>query len=228
MSGASVLIVEDEEQMRLFIRMSLSAKGFRPLEATTASEALTMARSHNPEVVLLDLGLPDADGVDVTRQLREWSKAPIIVISARGREEDKINALDAGADDYLTKPFGTGELLARIRSALRRSVLAGTTTSMVVDVDGVQIDMDKRVVMRDSVEVHLTPTEYNVLALLAKNIGKVMTYSQILKEVWGPGAVTHTHYVRVQLAELRKKLEKDPAQPRFLLTEPGVGYRLRG
>ncbi len=227
MTAASVLIVEDDPQMRLFLRMSLTAQGFRTLEAVTASEALTVARTHNPEVVLLDLGLPDLDGIEVTKRLREWSKAPIIVISARGREEDKIDALDAGADDYLTKPFGTGELLARIRSALRRTVLTGSTRSLVLEVEGVRIDMDKRVVTRDGGEVHLTPTEYNVLTLLARNAGKVMTYGQILKQVWGPGAVTHTHYVRVQVAELRRKLERDPAQPAFLITEPGIGYRLR-
>lgn len=227
MTGAAVLIVEDESQMRLFLRTSLSANGFRPIEATNAAEAIMLARSHNPEVVLLDLGLPDGDGIDVARKLREWCKAPIIVISARGREEDKINALDAGADDYLTKPFAVGELLARIRSALRRSALAGTAPSLVVEVEGVRIDLDKRVVTRDDVEVHLKPTEYNVLALLAKNAGKVLTYGQILKDVWGPGAVSHTHYVRVQLAELRKKLERDPTQPAFLITEPGIGYRLR-
>jgi two-component system KDP operon response regulator KdpE len=226
-SGASVLIVEDEEQMRLFLRMSLAAKGFRPLEAVTAQEALTIARTHNPEMVLLDLGLPDLDGIEVTKQLREWSRAPIIVISARGREEDKIDALDAGADDYLTKPFSTPELFARIRSALRRSLLASSATSTVVEAEGVRIDLDKRLVTRDGAEVHLTPTEYNLLAHLAKNAGKVITYGQLLREVWGPGAVGHTHYVRVHVGELRKKLERDPAQPAFILNEPGIGYRLR-
>jgi two-component system KDP operon response regulator KdpE len=230
-AGATVLIVEDEAQVRLFLRTSLSANRFRPVEAVNAAEALTLARSHNPEVVLLDLGLPDGDGLAVARALREWCKAPIIVLSARGREADKIDALDAGADDYLTKPFGIGELLARLRSTLRRAALSGTTPSAVVDVDcvdgGVRIDMDKRVVTRDGVEVHLKPTEYSVLALLARNAGRVMTYGHILREVWGPGAVSHTHYVRVQMAELRKKLERDPAQPAFLLTEPGIGYRLR-
>jgi two-component system, OmpR family, KDP operon response regulator KdpE len=225
--GASVLIVDDEAQMRLFLRASLTANGFRPIEAVTASEGLMLARSHNPEIVLLDLGLPDGDGVDVTKQLREWSNAWIIIISARGNEADKINALDAGADDYLTKPFGAGELVARIRSALRRSVLLSSNATAIVEADGVRIDLDKRVVTRDGAEVHLKPTEYNVLALLAKNAGKVLTYSHILKDVWGPGAVTHTHYVRVQMAELRKKLERDPTQPTFLITEPGVGYRLR-
>jgi two-component system, OmpR family, KDP operon response regulator KdpE len=227
-SGAVVLIVEDEAQMRLFLRASLTANGFRPVEATNAGEGVMLARSHNPELVLLDLGLPDGDGLDVTKQLREWSAAPIIVISARGREEDKVLALDAGADDYLTKPFGTGELLARIRSSLRRAARAAGSVDTVVEVDGVRIDMGKRVVTRDGIEVHLKPTEYNVLALLAKNLGRVLTYGQILKDVWGPGAITHTHYVRVQMAELRKKLERDPAQPAFLITEPGIGYRLRG
>jgi two-component system KDP operon response regulator KdpE len=226
-SGALVLLVEDEARMRLFLRASLSANGFRMVEAESAREGVMLARSHNPELVLLDLGLPDGDGVDVTRQLREWSRAPIIVISARGREADKIDALDAGADDYLTKPFGVGELLARMRSSLRRAAHAGATADAIVEVDGVRIDLERRVVTRDGAEVHLKPTEYNVLALLAKNAGKVLTYSQILKDVWGPGAVAHTHYVRVQMAELRKKLERDPAQPQFLITEPAVGYRLR-
>lgn len=227
MTAPLLLIVEDDEQMRLFLRLSLTAKGFRVIEATTASEALTMARTHNPELVLLDLGLPDGDGIDVTRQLRAWCTAPIIVISARGREEDKVDALDAGADDYLTKPFGSGELLARIRAALRRTLLAAGPAASVVEVANVRIDLGRRVVTRDGAEVHLTPTEYNVLSLLAKNAGRVMTYGQILKAVWGPGAATHTHYVRVQLGELRKKLEADPAQPVFLVTEPGIGYRLR-
>ncbi|MBI1947624.1 MAG: response regulator [Deltaproteobacteria bacterium] len=227
MTAPVVLIIEDEAQVRLFLRTALSAAGYRVVEAERGAEAATLARSHNPALVLLDLGLPDADGITVTRALREWSTSPILVISARGREEDKIQALDAGADDYLTKPFGTGELLARIRSALRRSVLSGSANTTVVEVEGVRIDMERRVVTRDGIEVHLKPTEYNLLALLAKNAGKVMTYGQILKEVWGPGAVTHTHYVRVQMAELRKKLECDPAQPAFLITEAGVGYRLR-
>ena len=227
MTAPIVLIVEDEAQMRLFLRTALAAAGFRVVEAVNASEADTLARSHNPELILLDLGLPDGDGIDVARALRSWCTAPVIVLSARGREVDKIEALDAGADDYLTKPFGTGELLARMRSALRRKVLSGSAATTVVEAAGVRIDMNKRVVTRDGVEVRLKPTEYNVLALLAKNAGKVLTYGQILKEVWGPGAVEHPHYVRVQMAELRKKLELDPAQPTFLITEPGVGYRLR-
>lgn len=227
MSVATVLVVEDDAQMRLFLRTALCAAAFRVVEAVTAAEGAMLARSHNPALILLDLGLPDADGIEVTRSLRTWCTAPVIVLSARGREEDKIEALDAGADDYLTKPFGTGELLARIRSALRRVVLSTTGASMTVVAGELCIDMERRVVTRGGVEVHLKPTEYNVLALLARNAGKVLTHGQILKEVWGPGAVTHPHYVRVQMAELRKKLEADPAQPAVLITEPGVGYRLR-
>lgn len=227
MSAAIVLVIEDDPQMRLFLRTALCAASFRVVEAVTAAEGTMLARSHNPAVILLDLGLPDADGIDVTQSLRTWCTAPVIVLSARGREEDKIEALDAGADDYLTKPFGTGELLARIRSALRRVVLSTTSASMTVEAGDLCIDLEKRVVTRHGVEVHLKPTEYNVLALLARNAGKVLTHGQILKEVWGPGAITHPHYVRVQMAELRKKLETDPAQPTVLITEPGVGYRLR-
>ncbi|MCC7071468.1 MAG: response regulator [Deltaproteobacteria bacterium] len=227
MSAGTVLVVEDDPQVRLFLRTALCAAEFRVVEAVTAAEGATLARSHNPALILLDLGLPDADGIEVTRSLRTWCTAPVIVLSARGREEDKIQALDAGADDYLTKPFGTGELLARIRSALRRVVLSATSASMTVEAGELCIDLEKRVVTRSGVEVHLKPTEYNVLALLARNAGKVLTHGQILKEVWGPGAVTHPHYVRVQMAELRKKLEADPAQPVVLITEPGVGYRLR-
>ncbi len=223
-----VLVVEDEVQMRRFLRAALGANGFRLVEAGTASEALSLAPGHNPDVVLLDLGLPDGDGLDVTRRLREWCKAPIIVLSARGREEDKVTALDAGADDYLTKPFGTGELLARIRVALRHAAAAsGPSPPQVVESGGVRIDLASRVVTHDGCEVHLTPTEYKLLALLARHAGKVLTHRLILKEVWGPGAVEQTHYVRVQMAELRKKLERDATRPSFLITEPGVGYRMR-
>jgi two-component system KDP operon response regulator KdpE len=229
MSGGSegplVLVVEDELQMRRFLRAGLVAHGYRVVEATTATEALSLAPSHNPDLVLLDLGLPDADGLDVTRRLREWMMAPIIVVSARGREEDKVTTLDAGADDYLTKPFGMAELLARIRVALRHP--RGAPAPVVVDIDGLQIDLAGHVVRVDGQEVHITPTAFRVLALLAKHAGRVLTHAAILKEVWGPGAVEQTHYVRVQVAELRRAIEGDPARPRYLLTEPGVGYRLR-
>ena len=227
MSEPLVLIVEDEVQMRRFLRAALQAHDYQVVEAATAAEALQLAPGHVPEVVLLDLGLPDADGLDVVRRLREWLRAPILVISARGREADKVEALDAGADDYVTKPFGTAELLARIRVALRHHAQATGEPGALIEVGPLRLDLARRLVSRDGQEVHLTPTEYRLLTLLAKNAGKVLTHRHILREVWGPGAVEHTHYVRVQMAELRKKLEDDVARPRLLITEPGVGYRLR-
>jgi two-component system KDP operon response regulator KdpE len=188
-------------------------------------EAEQLAPGHNPDVFLLDLGLPDGDGVELARRIREWSRAPIVVLSARGREEDKVNALDAGADDYLTKPFGVNELLARLRVALRHAQ-GGPGEAPALEVGPLRIDLPRRQVTVDGREVRLTPTEWRVLALLARHAGKVLTHRQILREVWGPNA-TEAHYVRVQMAELRKKLEADPARPRLLVTETGVGYRLR-
>ena len=222
-----VLIVEDEAPMRRFLRSALTASQHRVVEATTAAEALSLASSHNPEVILLDLGLPDGDGIEVTKALRRWCTAPIVVLSARGREDDKIEALDAGADDYLTKPFGTGELLARLRVALRHANRAASAADEKVVVGSLLVDLAARVVEHEGKEVHLTPTEYRILALFAKNVGRVLTHRQILKDVWGPNAVENTHYVRVQMAELRKKLEADPTRPTLLVTEPGVGYRLK-
>jgi two-component system KDP operon response regulator KdpE len=226
--GPVVLLVEDEPHMRRFLRVSLAAHGYRLVEATTAREALQLASSHNPELVLLDLGLPDGDGIDVTRALRGWMRAPVVVISARGREDDKVAALDAGADDYLTKPFGVNELLARLRVALRhaRAVASGAAVGPVVEVGGLIIDVERREVRQDGVEIHLTPLQWRLLAVLAQHAGMVVTHRQILRDVWGPAA-TETHVVRVHMAELRKKLEADPARPKVLLTEPGVGYRLR-
>jgi two-component system KDP operon response regulator KdpE len=224
-AGPMVLLVEDEPEMRRFIRASLGAHGYRLVEATTGKEGTTLAASHNPELVLLDLGLPDEDGLSVTGRLREWSKVPIIVISARGREEDKVRALDAGADDYLTKPFGVNELLARMRVALRHAQRGAVEP--VLNVGDLEIDLEKRVVKRDGAEVHLTPIEYRLLALLAQHAGKVLTHRQILSEVWGPGSAHQTHYVRVHMAELRKKIEAEAARPALIVTEPGVGYRLR-
>ena len=220
-----VLVVEDEPQVLRFLRASLASHGYRVVEATTVREGEQLATSHNPELFLLDLVLPDGDGMDLARHLREWTRAPIIVLSARGREEDKVAALDAGADDYLTKPFGVNELLARMRVALRHA-RTGPQESPVVDVGPLRIDVARREVEVDGREVRLTPTEFKLLVLLARNAGKVLTHRQILREVWGPNA-TQTHYVRVQMAELRKKLEPDPARPRLLRTEVGVGYRLR-
>lgn len=226
--GALVLVVEDEPQMRRFIRASLHSHGYRVIEAERAGEVVALMTSHNPALVLLDLGLPDGDGIDVTTQLREWSRVPIIVISARGREDDKVAALDAGADDYLTKPFGVNELLARMRVALRHAERGdGATSPQVLVFGDLSVDLARREVTRASEPVHLTPIEYKLLVLFAQHAGKVLTHRHILKEVWGPAYATQTHYVRVHMAELRKKVEADPSRPRLLVTEPGVGYRLR-
>jgi two-component system KDP operon response regulator KdpE len=223
-----ILVVEDEPQMQKFLRASLEAEGYRVLDAMTGKEGIELARTHNPDLVLLDLGLPDMDGLQVTTSLREWSAKPIIVISARGQEQDKIGALDAGADDYLTKPFGTGELLARIRVALRHSSRAAEPRAEpVVTVGELKCDLDRRQVFVGDREVHLTPNEYKLLAYLMKNAGKVLTHRQLLKEVWGPAYASQTHYLRVYMLQLRHKLESDPARPRYLVTEPGVGYRFR-
>lgn len=226
--GPLVLLVEDEAPLRKFLRASLASHGYRLLEAQTANEALQLLTTHAPDLVVLDLGLPDRDGLELTREVRGFTDTPIIVVSARGKEEDKVLALDAGADDYLTKPFGVQELLARLRVALRHAERArGSLASEPVDAGPIHIDFSRREVTVDGQEVHLTPTEYKMLALLAKNAGKVLTHRQILKEVWGPAYVSHPHYVRVHMAELRKKVEGDPARPKWIVTEPGVGYRLR-
>jgi two-component system KDP operon response regulator KdpE len=223
-----VLIVEDEPQMRRFLRTALEGHAYRPIEAATAREGVAQATGRNPDAILLDLGLPDSDGIDVTRRLREWSTTPIIVISARGQEQDKVAALDAGADDYLTKPFGVGELLARLRVALRHSVRRATGTSdPVFAVGGLRVDQERRRVLVDEREVHLTPTEYKLLTALVRQAGRVLTHRQLLKDVWGPNATAQTHYLRVYMTQLRHKIEGDPAKPRYLLTEPGVGYRLQ-
>jgi two-component system KDP operon response regulator KdpE len=224
-NGPLVLVVEDEPQVRRFLRAALASHGYRLVEAGGVREAEQLAPSHNPDVFLLDLGLPDGDGIDLVRRLREWTRVPIIVLSARGREEDKVNALDAGADDYLTKPFGVNELLARLRVALRHAQ-AAPEQRPVLEVGPLRMDLARREVTVDGKEIHLTPTEYRVLSLLAQHAGKVLTHRQILREVWGPNA-SEAHYVRVQMAELRKKIEADPARPRLLVTEAGVGYRLR-
>jgi two-component system KDP operon response regulator KdpE len=226
--GPLVLVVEDEPQMRKFIRASLTSHGYHLIEAERASEAVALMTSRNPELVLLDLGLPDGDGIDLTRQFREWTQVPIIVLSARGREDDKVSALDAGADDYLTKPFGVNELLARMRVALRHNQGAGAgAMAQVLEFGDVRIDLVRREINRAGQEVHLTPIEYKLLVFLAQNAGKVLTHRHILKEVWGAAYAAQTHYVRVHMAELRKKVEDDPARPKLLVTEPGVGYRLR-
>ncbi len=226
--GALVLIVEDEAPMRRFIRAALTARGHRVLEAARITEALTVITSHHPDLVLLDLGLPDGDGIELTRQVREWSQVPIIVLSARGREDDKVTALDAGADDYLTKPFGIDELLARIRVSLRHAQRGeGGAAPQRLELGELRLELARREVFRGEEELHLTPIEYKLLVLLATNAGKVLTHRQILNEIWGPGHAHQTHYVRVHMLELRKKIEREPARPKLLVTEPGVGYRLR-
>lgn len=223
-----ILLIEDEPQMRRFLRVTLQSHRYHLVEAATGREGLMQATTRNPDVVLLDLGLPDMDGLEVTRRLREWSAVPIIVLSAREQEQDKIKALDAGADDYLTKPFAAGELLARIRVALRHRAMQQTGQKESVFVlENLRVDLAKRQVFLNDGEVHLTPIEYRLLVLLIKHAGKVVTHRQLLKEVWGPAYVTQTQYLRVYMTQLRHKLEADPARPRFFLNEPGIGYRLR-
>ncbi len=203
----------------------MGAHGYRLVEAATAREGQLLASNH-PALVLLDLGLPDADGPDVVTEVRGFSRVPIVVLSARGQEDDKVRALDAGADDYLTKPFGVNELLARIRVALRHGA-AGPQEEPVLEVGELRLDRARHEVRRGEEELHLTPTEFKLLLLLMENAGRVLTHRQILEKVWGPAYTSQTHYVRVHLAELRKKVERDPARPRWIVTEPGVGYRLR-
>jgi len=227
-SAPVVLVIEDEPQIRRFLRATLSAHGYRLVEAATAQEGLMHAATRQPEIVILDLGLPDLDGLELTRQLREWSAMPIIVLSARGQESDKVAALDAGADDYLTKPFGVGELLARMRVALRHTArIAQEPGEAVFTVGDLRIDLARRQVFVANQEVHLTPIEYKLLTTLVRYAGKVVTHHQLLREVWGPGASSETHYLRVYMGQLRHKLEANPARPRYLVTESGVGYRLR-
>jgi two-component system, OmpR family, KDP operon response regulator KdpE len=223
-----VLVIEDEPHIRRFLRAALSAHGYRLVEAATGQEGLMHAATHQPEIVILDLGLPDLDGLELTRRLREWSTMPIIVLSARGQESDKVAALDAGADDYLTKPFGVGELLARLRVALRHTArTAQEPGEAVFTVGDLRVDMARRQVFVTAQEVHLTPIEYKLLTTLVRYAGKVVTHHQLLREVWGPGASSETHYLRVYMGQLRHKLEANPARPRYLVTESGVGYRLR-
>lgn len=221
---ALILIVEDDSQIRRFLRATLAAEGYAFHEALTAEEGVVQAASRQPDLVLLDLGLPDRDGLEVIRRVREWSQMPIVVVSARGQEKDKITALDLGADDYVSKPFAVGELLARIRAALRRAVTV--PEGSVFRFGGVEADLDNRLVKVDGQEVHLTPNEYKLLQVLIKHAGKVLTQRQLLNEVWGPNHTEQAQYLRVYVAQLRRKLERDPARPKHLQTEPGVGYRL--
>jgi two-component system, OmpR family, KDP operon response regulator KdpE len=226
--GPLLLVIDDEPQMLRFLRASLSSHGYRLTEARTAADGLAQAAARSPDVILLDLGLPDADGIDVTGELREWNRAPIIVLSARGQDEDKIKALDAGADDYLTKPFSVGELLARIRVALRHAAQPPNGDRQLEFIDGdLRVDLVARTVVVRGQEVHLTPTEYKLLTTLIRYAGRVVTHRQLLSEVWGAAHAERTQYVRVYMGQLRAKIEADPARPRLLLNEPGVGYRLK-
>lgn len=220
-----VLVVDDERPIRRFLRTSLTVNGYTVFEANNGREALAAVTAHRPDVIILDLGLPDMDGVEVTEQVREWSHVPIIILSVREHEEDKIAALDAGADDYLTKPFGVGELLARIRVALRR--VAQPATEPVFTNRELVVDLGRRLVTMAGSEVQLTPTEYDLLRVLVTHAGKVLTHQHLLRQVWGIGYEGEVHLLRVNVSNLRHKLEPEPARPQYIITEPGVGYRLR-
>ena len=220
----NVLIIEDEHAIRRFLRTALEADGLRVYEAETLQRGLLEAATRKPDLIILDLGLPDGDGIDFIRDLRQWSAIPVIVLSARSEESDKIAALDAGADDYLSKPFGIGELQARLRVALRRHA-SGVSPEPVVHFSNVKVDIAARLVHRGDEEIHLTPIEFRLLAVLLNNAGKVLTQRQLLNQVWGPNAVEHSHYLRIYMGHLRQKLEQDPARPRHFLTETGIGYR---
>jgi two-component system KDP operon response regulator KdpE len=223
-----VLVVEDEPQMRKFVRIALESHDYRVIEAATAAEAIQQAISYSPDAVVLDLGLPDMDGMSVTRRLREWSTVPILVVSARGQEDTKVKALDGGADDYITKPFGAAELMARLRVALRHAAESRDVPSAIVQVGPeVEVDLVRRIVRVRGEEIHLTPIEYKLLTALVKHAGMVMTHRQLLERVWGPGHAHQMQYLRVYMTQLRHKLESNPARPQLLLTEPGIGYRLK-
>ncbi|GAA4021529.1 two-component system response regulator KdpE [Actimicrobium antarcticum] len=234
MSPPVAILIEDEPQIRRFVRAALEAEGWQVFEADTAKRGLLDAGTRKPDLLIVDLGLPDGDGLDVIRDVRGWSSVPIVVLSARMDESDKIAALDAGADDYITKPFGVGELLARVRANMRRprsaagdtTAGAGLHTEPVFRFGSVAVDRAARLVRRASAEVHLTPIEYRLLTVLISNAGRVMTHRQLLREVWGPAHTGQSHYLRIYMGHLRQKLEEDPAQPRHLLTETAVGYRL--
>ena len=226
-AGPAVVLIEDEPQIRRFLRAALVNQGYRLFEAATGEAGLVEAATRQPDIVILDLGLPDVDGLEVIRRLREWTAIPIIILSARGQEHDKIAALDAGADDYVSKPFGVGELLARMRVALRHVEHGpndpGESTFAVGEL---QVDLVRRQVLVAETPVHLTPIEYRLLITLVRHAGKILTHQHLLREVWGPNQTDQAQYLRVYIAQLRRKLEKNPAQPRYVLTEPGVGYRL--
>jgi two-component system KDP operon response regulator KdpE len=226
----TVLVIEDEAPIRRFLRASLESQGLKMLEAAAGQEGLLLATSYKPDVVLLDLGLPDIDGLEIIRRIRDWSSMPIIILSARGRDADKIAALDAGADDYLTKPFSAGELMARIRVSLRHAVKTEDQQAAqqpVFEAGDLRVDFTKRQVYVRDAEVHLTPIEYNLLAVLVRYAGRVITHQQLLKEVWGAHSTEQSHYLRIYMHQLRRKLEADSARPEYLLTEPGIGYRFK-
>lgn len=225
MNANRILVVDDERAIRRFLVTALNARGYEVFEATTAAEALAGVVAHRPDCLLLDLGLPDGDGLDVIRRLREWTALPIVVLSVREQEQDKIAALDGGADDYLVKPFGVGELLARLRVCLRRAAPRGSDP--LFSVGHLRVDLARRLVSVQGQEVQLTPTEYDLLRVLVLNAGRVMTHRQVLRTVWGPSYEGETHLLRVNVSNLRRKLEPDPTRPTYILTEPGVGYRLR-
>ena len=221
----TILVVEDEPEIRRFLRSSLEAEGYRVAESATARRGVIDAGTHKPDVVIVDLGLPDVDGIEVVRQVRQWSSVPIVILSARAQERSKIAAFEAGADDYVTKPFGIAELLARIKVALRHAV-RGRTGDAGLRFDAATVDLERRVATRDGEPLHLTPLEFRLLAALARHLGMVVTHRQLLSEVWGPSHATDTHYLRIYVKQLRDKLERDPMRPRHLVTEIGVGYRL--
>ncbi len=224
--GLHVLIVDDERAIRRYLHAALNAQGYTVYEASTGQEALNAVIANKPDLLILDLGLPDMDGVEVTRRLREWTQLPIIILSVREDEEDKIAALDAGADDYLTKPFSSGELMARIRVAMRKA--GQPPFEPVFVIDGLKVDMARRKVTADNQEIALTPTEYDLLRLLVQNAGRVITHRQLLRQVWGAAYESEAHLLRVNMSNLRRKIEPDPTRPHYILTEPGVGYRMRG
>jgi two-component system KDP operon response regulator KdpE len=221
----TVLVVDDEPQIVRTLRINLTARGYRVLAAGDGADALRTAADGKPDVIVLDLGLPDLDGTVVIERLRRWTSAPVIVLSARTEPADKVHALDAGADDYVTKPFGMDELLARLRAAARRAATPGNLEDSVVETAAFTIDLLAKKVRRDGADVHLTPTEWGLLELLVRNRGKLIAQKTLLHEVWGAGYETNTHYLRVYFAQLRRKLEPEPARPRYLITEPGMGYR---
>lgn len=224
-TGLRILVVDDERAIRRYLRTSLTALGYEVLEAATGNEALQSAMTDHPDILILDLGLPDMDGVEVVRRIREWSNVPILILSVRDREDDKVVALDAGADDYLTKPFGIKELLARIRVAIRHRTPDQQDT--VFELEDLRVDLGKREVFVQGNRVALTPTEYDLIKVLVQHAGRVLTHNQLLRQVWGPAYENEAHLLRVNISNLRRKIEPNPDQPRYILTEPGVGYRLR-